>query len=189
MLLGTLLPVILSSYSQLLQSVDPPSKIPPSARTVTVGDSPQGLTDFDNVLLGIVGAEYPWGAAVEVPAEKWAYLCRRVVSHEIYGDEDYDSSNPGSGKGGIMGIVDEMEARQHNWHEYRAKGHNHAGSMECMSGSHGVHQEGVLKPEKIKDDDAACLRVVNNVRKIAKAMGLTGAPGQIVKWYGDMTAR
>jgi hypothetical protein len=187
MLLGTLLPVILSTHQQLLQSVANPETIPPERRTITVGEAPSGLVEFDNLLIGVIGAEHPWGAAVEVSAEKWAELCRRAVRREIYGTLEDELPAPGQEKGGIMGLVNEMEARQHSWHERLANGDLRTHFEECRFGGipggipHGIG------PEKADEREKLCLRIVDNVRKVASSMGFN-SQGKEEHWYNNLPA-
>jgi hypothetical protein len=180
MLLGTLLPILLNTYTQLLHSVSDPRSIPVAARTVTAGESHVDLVDLDNLLIGTVGAEHPWGTQVEIPPEKWADICRRAVRREVYGTLSAEKPAPGTEEAGIMGLVNEMEVRQRSWHGCKAK-HHHPDGGPCPGQDLNLPRHGHddancngegLENEKVNERDGLCLRIVNNVRKIAEAMGL-----------------
>ncbi len=91
----------------------------------------------------------------------------------------------GQEKGGILGIVNEMEARQHSWHERRARELKHAGSgcgselPVCQLRTPSESGDG-FSPEK--KDEMVCLRIVSNVRKVAAAMGLR-TYSEEAEWY------
>lgn len=203
MLLGTLLPVIVTSLNRMLHIVsNSPSSVPPERRTIAIGETLQEIVELANTLFGVLGAEYPWGTRVELTPEQWAKLCRRAVKREIFGDEK-NGQNPTNilagdlqlplRKGGIMGLIDEMEERQHRWHRCRAEGHLHFNSGTCGFGADWHVKTGELRPGLPKDGEEGtgmgatgkppgreeeekrsvlCLQIVEGVRKLVRGMGL-----------------
>lgn len=102
MLLTTLLPLVAHGYAKLLQHIQEQAA-QGCAVTYRVGDS-----SLSTIHLHTGTPECPMGFNVELDAEEWASMARKVVKQDIYGNNQKLDC--------VLSVVEELEQRQWIWH-------------------------------------------------------------------------
>ncbi|KAL8868845.1 MAG: hypothetical protein Q9174_004715 [Haloplaca sp. 1 TL-2023] len=146
MALTTLLPLVIHEYARLLRhiqdEVDRGQKI-----TYRMGDSSPST-----IHLHTGTADCPMGFNVELDPEEWASIAKKVVRQDVFGNPETS--------GHLMGVVEELEQRQHLWHLLQP--YNVAGpDSACHHQSSHCSGEGSL-----------CLQLIGQTRKAVAALKL-----------------
>ena len=143
MLLTTLLPLITIQYSKLLVHIGEKA-LEGGTVTYKVGDhSPETLhlhTGTDDC---------PLGFDVELTADEWAAIARRVIKQDLYGTTQ--------NKECLSGVVDELEQRQLFWHALQSFDPRHSTCKEAEQKTQG---------------EAVCLQLVHNARRAMNDLAL-----------------
>ena len=144
-LLGTLLPLIVMEYSKLLHYIDDKSA---EGESITFR---MGEQNPANKHLHTGTHDCPLGFSIELGAFEWRMTARKAVRQQVHGVKPGDES--------FSSLIDELEKRQHAWHE--------TDYPQKVAG---------YVPVCTHDDDAAergCLRVIRNLRKSIIALNLS----------------
>ena len=144
-LLGTLLPLVVMEYSKLLHYVDDESA---KGESITFR---MGEHNPAHMHLHTGTPDCPLGFNIELSALEWRMTARKVVRQQVHGVKPEDGS--------FSSLIDELEKRQHAWHE--------TDYPQKLAG---------YVPVCTYDGDTAergCLRVIRNLRKSIMALNLS----------------
>ncbi|KAL9035041.1 MAG: hypothetical protein Q9214_006772 [Letrouitia sp. 1 TL-2023] len=143
MLLSTLLPLIAHEYGRLLNHIGEKAK-EGGTLTYRVGDrSPENLS------LHTGTEDCPMGFNIELDAEDWATMARKVIKQEVHGTSENSKS--------LSQVVDELGQRQQFWHSLRGA----LSTDEQPSCKQQTNQGGQI-----------CMQLINNVRQEIDRLGL-----------------
>ncbi|KAI9738703.1 MAG: hypothetical protein M1834_008208 [Cirrosporium novae-zelandiae] len=104
MLLGTLLPLIVYGYQQLLASIDREASSE-NPRSFRIGDSTPA---HQHLHTGT--PDCPLGLNIDLDPDDWRLLARKTIKKDILGNGNEDTQN------GLLNLINEMEQRQRRWH-------------------------------------------------------------------------
>ena len=144
-LLGTLLPLIVMEYAKLLHCIDDKSAKGESI-TFRMGDQNPAHRHLHTGT-----PDCPLGFNIELSAPEWRMTARKAIRQQVHGVKPGDES--------FSSLLDELEKRQHAWHE-----------------TEYPHRGAGYAPVCTHDDDTAergCLRVVRSLRKSIVALNLS----------------
>lgn len=79
----------------------------------------------------------PMAVEVELAADDWRRMARKVIRRDILGRED-GAAEPG----GVMGLIQDIEKRQHSWHEENREGTRRGSGSPCSEGDGNGHGAG-----------------------------------------------
>ena len=145
MSLCTLLPLIAHQYGKLLQYIDERSA---EGRPINVR---MGEKSMDQLHLHTGTADCPMAFDLQLSANEWRAMSRKVVRRKVIGDADSDDS--------LLRLVEELENRQRAWHanpvlpEFKH-------SLSCME--HTCPSSG----------EHLCLQMICRARKAIEHLGL-----------------
>jgi len=153
MLLGTLFPLILDHYRRLLLAIDADAA-DGRPKMYRIGDASPATAH-----LHTNAPDCPMDVEIELGAEDWRRMARKVVGRDVLGKED-----GGAEVGGMVGLVRDIERRQRSWHEKNLYDKSliedgRGSGSPCSEGDGHRHGEG----------DHLCLKIV----ELAKA-GIAG---------------
>ena len=154
MLLGTLFPLMLDKYRKILLSIDADASNG-RPKMYRIGDA-----SLENAHLHTGGPDCPMGIEVELGADDWRRMARKIIRRDILGRED-GSAEPG----GMMGLIQDIEKRQHKWHAKHREEDRRVPDSPCSEGDGTRHGGG----------DHLCLKIVGLAR--AGIAGLDLDPG------------
>lgn len=107
------------------------------------------------------------GVEVELAADDWRRMARKVIRRDVLGRED-GSAEPG----GMMGLIQDIEKRQHSWHEKNRAENRGVPGSPCSEGDGNRHGAG----------DYPCLKIVGLARASIARLDLdTGGRGGVSK--------
>ena len=143
-LLGTLLPLIIMEYSKLLGHIDDRSA---NGESITFR---MGSQNPAHQHLHTGTKDCPMGFNIELSATEWRMTARKVIRQQVHGVKSGDDS--------LNSLIDELEKRQHAWHNtnYPQKLAGHV--AVC------AHED---------EGERGCLRVIRNLRRSIMALNLT----------------
>ncbi|KAL8766440.1 MAG: hypothetical protein Q9194_006268 [Teloschistes cf. exilis] len=145
MLLTTLLPLIVHGYAKLLQHIHEQAA-QGCAVTFRVGDTSQAASHLHTGT-----PDCPMGFNIELDADEWSAMARKVVKQDVYGNaQNMDC---------LLGVVEELEQRQHIWHVLRPFD-SHDPNPGCQ----------YQPPEDESGESRLCLRLVDQSRKAIEAL-------------------
>ncbi|KAI4241969.1 MAG: hypothetical protein LQ352_007338 [Teloschistes flavicans] len=145
MLLNTLLPLVVHGYAKLLQHIHEKAA-QGCAMTFRVGDLSQSASHLHTGT-----PDCPMGFNIELDSEEWSAMARKVVKQDVYGNaQNVDC---------LLGVVEELEQRQHIWHVLRPFD-THDPNSVCQ----------YQPPEDESGDSRLCLRLVDQSRKAIQAL-------------------
>ena len=101
------------------------------------------------------------GIEIELAPDDWRRMARKVIRRDILGKEDRSSSDPG-----MLGLIQDMEKRQHTWHEKRSEALRNG--SQCLSLEVAPRQA---------EGEHLCLKIVGLAR--AGITGLDLDPGGV----------
>lgn len=122
MLMNTLLLLVTYGYAKLLTHIQERSAHEERI-TYRVGDASQA-----NAHLHTGTPDCPMGFTVELESEEWAAMARKVVKQDVFGNTQSIDC--------LIGVVEEMEQRQHIWHLLRPFDSNASCTREEPDDSH-----------------------------------------------------
>lgn len=96
------------------------------------------------------------GFSLTLSGEEWGAMARKAIKKEVLGAEGQE--------GGLLGLVDEMERRQHTWHKMPARADQ--GRCSTCEG----HKDG--SSSSFEGGSETCLSLVNNVRRCISGLDL-----------------
>lgn len=105
MLLTTLLPLVVHGYAKLLQHIHEQAA-QGCAMMFRVGDSSQAAAHLHTGT-----PDCPMGFNIELDSDEWSAMARKVVKQDVYGNAQKVDC--------LLGVVEELEQRQHIWHVLR----------------------------------------------------------------------
>ncbi|KAI4192110.1 MAG: hypothetical protein LQ346_004481 [Caloplaca aetnensis] len=144
MLMNTLLLLVAHGYAELLTHIQERSTQGEKI-TYRVGDASQA-----NAHLHTGTPECPMGFYVELESEEWAVMARKVVKQDVFGNaQNIDC---------LIGVVEEMEQRQHIWHLLRPFSLNGSCTTEQPDDSH--------------EHNGFCLQLTGRIRAAIDALHL-----------------
>lgn len=145
MLLTTLLPLVVHGYAKLLQHIHEQAA-QGCAVTFRVGDTSQAASHLHTGT-----PDCPMGFNIELDADEWSAMTRKVVKQDVYGNaQNMDC---------LLGVVEELEQRQHIWHVLRPFD-SHDPNPGCQ----------YQPPEDESGESRLCLRLVDQSRKAIEAL-------------------
>jgi len=100
MLLSTLLPLIAHEYGKLLAYID--------GRASKGGTITFRMAEREHVPGHTGSADCPLGFDLEVSAEEWRSMARRIIKKRVMGPDDIS----------VLGVLNDLERRQRHWHEH-----------------------------------------------------------------------
>ena len=106
------------------------------------------------------------GIEVELGADDWRRMARKVIRRDILGREDGSAE-----RGGMMGLIQDIEKRQHRWHQKHREEGIRVPESPCSEEDGNRYGEG----------DHLCLKIVGLARAGIAGLdldpgGLAGAP-------------
>lgn len=148
MLLGTLLPLVVNEYANLLQHIDERSSSGKAIAFRMAEQSPE-LAHFHTG-----NSDCPLRFDIELSAAEWRTIARKVIKKDVLGTADNDRS--------LSTLVGEMEQRQYLWH-----------TISAVPGRHSIACTNLIGgDEKETKGQRMCLHMVNRLRSSIKALSL-----------------
>ncbi|KAL8707748.1 MAG: hypothetical protein Q9220_007268 [cf. Caloplaca sp. 1 TL-2023] len=147
MLLTTLLLLVADGYANLLKSVKEQAA---EGKMITyrVGDA-----SLSSLHLHTGSFDCPMGFNVDLTAEEWVIMAKKVLKQDLYGaSQSIDC---------LVGVVEELEQRQHIWHLLQPFDTNCTNAGCPVQQSQDSHGHGSL-----------CLSLVRQIRKAIEALEL-----------------
>lgn len=89
------------------------------------------------------------GIEVELGADDWRRMARKIIRRDILGREDGSAEG-----GGLMGLIQDIEKRQRGWHEKQREENRRVPGSPCSEAGGSRHGEG----------DHLCLKIVGLAR-------------------------
>jgi hypothetical protein len=148
MLLTTLLTTITDSYRKLILAIDVEAKRAKESgelKGFRVGDN-----SMERMHLHTGTPDCPMGFDIELDGEEWRKFARSVVKADVDGSR--------SGSRSIMGLANQLDERQRQWHSDPTKEE----ARKAMTGENCVPREG----------EWSCLKMVDMIRRHIEVLGL-----------------
>ncbi|KAL8926996.1 MAG: hypothetical protein Q9208_002541 [Pyrenodesmia sp. 3 TL-2023] len=144
MLMNTLLLLVTHGYAELLTHIEERS-VHGERITYRVGDASPA-----NAHLHTGTPDCPMGFNVELESEEWAAVARKVVKQDVFGNAQSIDC--------LIGVVEELEQRQHIWHLLRPFSSDASCTREQPDDSH--------------KHDGFCLQLTGRIRAAIDALHL-----------------
>ncbi|CAK3995729.1 Hypothetical predicted protein [Lecanosticta acicola] len=152
-IMGTLLMSITEGFSKTLHSITTETRRAGEAgekKQFRLADSNTSTSHLHTGGLGCVAA-----FSVKLTPEEWKRMCKKVVRAEVHGPED--------GNGCcvyLMGVLKQMEERQHEWHQQPVP--------EDFPRDFSEQGKGAPLGRSVKKEDHVCLKLVAYSKRMAE---------------------